>query len=45
VSVNLETTRVYAVDDVPTGAWQPSAQERQLLDGKLTSAFVRAVKP
>ena len=44
-NVNLEATRVYSLDDVPIGAWQPSEPEREQLEGKFISAFVRAVKP
>jgi len=43
--VSLEATRVYSLDDVPVGAWQPTEQERQQLEGKFISAFVRAIKP
>jgi arsenite methyltransferase len=43
--IGLEATRVYSLDDVPVGAWQPSVEERRQLDGKFISAFVRAVKP
>jgi arsenite methyltransferase len=43
--ISLETTRVYSTADVPVGAWQPTPQEREQLDGKFVSAFVRAIKP
>ena len=45
VEVGVESTRIYSLNDVPTGAWQPTQQERELLEGKFISAFVRAVKP
>ena len=44
VDISLETTRVYSLADVPTGAWQPTQEEREQLEGKFISAFVRSVK-
>jgi len=43
-NITLEVTRAYGIDDVPTGAWDPTAQEREALDGKFAAAFIRAVK-
>ncbi len=43
--VDLESTRAYSLDDVPTGDWQPTKQDREQLEGKFVSAFVRASKP
>ncbi len=42
--VSLEVTRVYSIADVPVGAWQPTEQEKEQLEGKFVSAFVRAEK-
>ena len=44
-NVSLEVTRAYTPADVPLGAWNPSAEERERLEGKFVSAFVRAIKP
>ncbi len=43
--VSLETTRTYSIDDLPTGQWEGTDADRQALDGKFTSAFIRATKP
>ena len=43
--VSLEVTRVYSTDDVPVGAWAPTPEERERLEGKFVSAFIRALKP
>lgn len=43
--ISLETTRTYSPADIPVGQWQPTAEERAALEGRFTSAFVRARKP